>query len=41
MDALIGKACGDSNLLDIPLTNQEVFDYIKRLLFDKKAKYVP
>jgi hypothetical protein len=41
MDALIGEACGDSDLLDIPLTDQEVFDYVERLLFDKKAEYAP
>ena len=41
IDALISEACGDSDLLDIPLTDQEVFNHVKGLLFDKKAKYAP
>jgi len=41
INALISKAYGDSDLLDIPLTDQEVFNHVKGLLFDKKAKYAP
>jgi hypothetical protein len=41
LDALIGEACGDDDILKEPMTIQEVFDRIQSLLSDKKLEYQP
>ena len=41
MDALIGEACGDDDMIEEPMSVQEVFIAVQSLLSDKKGLYAP
>ena len=41
IDALIGEACGDDDILEEPMTIQAVFDSVQRLLSHQKQLYAP
>ena len=41
MDSLIGESCGDGDILEGPMTVQEVFDSVQRLLSYQKQPYAP
>jgi hypothetical protein len=41
MDALIGEACGDDDILEELMIIQEVFDSVQRLLLYQKQPYAP
>ena len=41
IDALIGEACGDTEILEEPMTLQDTFDRVQSLLSDKTQQYAP
>jgi hypothetical protein len=41
MDSLIGESCADGDILEEPMTVQEVFDSVQRLLSYQKQPYAP
>ncbi len=41
LDALLGESCGDEDILQEPMTIQEVLNSVQGLLTNKKLEYTP